>query len=150
MSFYKIDGETLHVADDYLTGPSFELSAANHLQFTYPVDGWYWFDTLKQAVTFFADAPPTITTWYMDIGPFFDRFGMLKLVVLSSSDPIIQAIVKDCQSRKWIDLQRPDVGQALDVIVSKNIGVTTALKTSILTTPVTKAENMAVCKLYFS
>lgn len=46
--FYKLDGELLF-------GPNFVLNAAYELrrdtkdQYSYPVDGWYWFDTAQQA-----------------------------------------------------------------------------------------------------
>lgn len=50
--FYKFDGELLF-------GPNFVLNAAYALYsntkdlYQYPVDGWYWFDTLQQAQAFF-------------------------------------------------------------------------------------------------
>ncbi|BBB61187.1 hypothetical protein UNDKW_2914 [Undibacterium sp. KW1] len=62
----------------------------------------------------------------------------------------MQAIIKDAQVRKWIDLTNPEVGTSLDYIMSKVAAVTPSLKTSILTTPVAAAENLALCKLYFS
>ena len=50
--FYKLDA-------DLLFGPNFVLSANYELrrdtkdQHTYPIDGWYWFDTEAEARTFF-------------------------------------------------------------------------------------------------
>jgi hypothetical protein len=66
-----------------------------------------------------------------------------------SSDLLVKALVSDIQCRKWIDLQRIDVGQAIDVLISKSLA-TAELKTAILTTPVSAVENMALRKLYFS
>jgi hypothetical protein len=43
--------------------------------------------------------------WLIDIGPFFDRFGTAKMAVLTSSDLGVQAILKDTQVRKWLDLK---------------------------------------------
>ena len=91
------------------------------------------------------------TEWLINVGPFFDRFGPAKLAVLAHTDPLVQALVKDLQVRVWIDLQRPDVAQGIDLLISKNVpGVTAALKTAILTTPVAPDENLALRKTYFA
>ena len=90
------------------------------------------------------------TQWLIDIGTFFDRFGAAKLAVLSSPDAIVQAILRDVQARKWIDLKRPDVAQALALISTKVSGVTPELIDAVLNTPVTQEENFALRKLYFS
>ena len=95
-------------------------------------------------------APPDPTEWLLDVGPFFDRFGASKLAVLSHTDPLVQALVKDLQVRKWIDLKRADVAQGIDLLISKSIpGVNAALKAAILTTPVASDENLALRKIYF-
>ena len=49
--FYKLDGQLLF-------GPNFVLNAAYELrrdtkdQYSYPVDGWYWFDSEERAREF--------------------------------------------------------------------------------------------------
>jgi hypothetical protein len=90
------------------------------------------------------------TEWLIDIGTFFDRFGSAKLAVLSCPDATVQAILRDVQARKWIDLQRQDVAQSLAYISTKVSGVSPELITSVLTTPVSDAENFALRKLYFN
>ena len=94
---------------------------------------------------------PTVPVWqwYIDIGPFFDRFGSTKMQVLTSSDPGVQAILKDIQVRKWIDLKIPEVSQSLVYVASKIPSVTQELQESILNTPVAEHENLALRKLYF-
>ena len=92
-------------------------------------------------------APVPVWEWFIDIGPFMDRFGTQKLPILASTDVTVQAVVKDMQARKWIDLERADVGQALDLLLSKGFAID---KAAILTTPVTDPENLALRKLYFS
>lgn len=87
--------------------------------------------------------------WYIDIGPFFDRFGSAKMQVLTSSDPGVQAILKDIQVRKWIDLKIPEVSQSLVYVASKIPSVTQELQESILNTPVADSENLALRKVYF-
>lgn len=95
------------------------------------------------------------TSNLIDIGPFFDRFDHFvpgtKLSILASTDATVQAIVKDVQSRKWITLDRPDVAQAIDVLIAKAIpNVDATLKAHIVGTPVQPEENLALRKLYFS
>lgn len=87
--------------------------------------------------------------WFIDIGPFFDRFGAAKMSVLTSADAGIKAIVTDCTVRKWIDLERPDVATALAYIGSVVPAVDATLRAAILTTPVGDHENLALRKLYF-
>ena len=88
--------------------------------------------------------------WLIDIGPFFDRFGAAKMAVLTSPDPGVQAILKDTQIRKWLDLKLPEVAQSVVYIGTKVPAVTTELQDTILNTPVAPAENLALRKLYFS
>ena len=88
--------------------------------------------------------------WLIDIGPFFDRFGSAKMAVLTSSDVGVQAIIKDTQVRKWLDLKLPEIASALAYIGTKVTSVTQELQESILKTPVAEADNLALRKLYFS
>lgn len=90
------------------------------------------------------------TTWLIDVGPFFDRFGAAKMAVLTSSSATAKAIVQDCQIRKWIDLKNPAVVAAIDALIAENIpGLNAALKAQILNTQPSAEENMALRKLYF-
>lgn len=95
------------------------------------------------------DTPENPTEWLVDIGPFFDRFGVAKMAVLTSVDAGVKAILADTQVRKWLDLKRPDVAQALAYIASVVPAITQELQDSILNTPVTPEENLALRKLYF-
>lgn len=50
--FYKLDEDTL-LFGKVVTSPTFELTISTKGNFEYPQDGWYWFDTRKEASTFF-------------------------------------------------------------------------------------------------
>jgi hypothetical protein len=50
--FYKLDGDLLY-GPNFVYGPTFELLAGNKDTYTYPVEGWYWFDTLEEACNHF-------------------------------------------------------------------------------------------------
>lgn len=109
----------------------------------------------KAGAPVFVDAPAVEQSaptweWLIDIGAFFDRFGAAKIAVLTSADPGVQAILKDTQIRKWIALNLPEVAQSISYIGTKVPAVTTELQSTILNTPVSVEENMALRKLYFS
>jgi hypothetical protein len=55
--FYKYESEILLYGQTEVTGPYFDLLRQNHAEYTYPVDGWYWFDTEEQAREFFGLPP---------------------------------------------------------------------------------------------
>ena len=94
--------------------------------------------------------PAPAWEWFIDIGPFFDRFGTAKMAVLTSSDVGVQAIIKDTQVRKWLDLKLPEIASAVAYIGTKVPALTAELQQSILNTPVEEKENLALRKLYFS
>jgi len=41
---------------------------------------------------------------FITVGAFFDRFGPLKYAILASDAPAVRALVKDCEVRRYIDL----------------------------------------------
>ncbi len=54
--FYKLDGALLF-GPHYVLNANYELRRESKDSHTYPVDGWYWFDTREEALVFF-DLPP--------------------------------------------------------------------------------------------
>lgn len=62
MSFYRKYMGSLVEAPNGVQEADFELLAQNHKDYTYPIDGWHWFDTHEQAVDFFnAVTTPMVT-----------------------------------------------------------------------------------------
>lgn len=53
MAFYKLNNRGLQVAPTSVEAPTFSLYADQKDTYTYPVGGWYWFDTEAQAYDFF-------------------------------------------------------------------------------------------------
>ena len=49
MAFFKSDEGQLLAAIERVSGPDFELRVELRDQYTYPVDGWFWFDTEAEA-----------------------------------------------------------------------------------------------------
>jgi hypothetical protein len=66
--------------------------------------------------------------WYIGVGPFYDRFGAYKLAILSSTDPMVQAVIKDSSVRKYLDLKgrRAELAQVVGLLQSKGFAVTEA------------------------
>jgi hypothetical protein len=52
--FYKLDGDLLY-GPNFVLGPygAYELRKEKHVEYEYPIDGWYWFNSLEEAKTFF-------------------------------------------------------------------------------------------------
>lgn len=95
-------------------------------------------------------APEPVWAWFIDIGPFYDRFGTAKMAVLTSTDAGLKAILADLNIRKWVDLKRPDVAQALAYVGTVVPAVDANMQLAILNTPVADMENLALRTVYFS
>lgn len=63
--------------------------------------------------------------WRIWVGSFFDRFGTAKIAILSDTDPVVQAIVKDASVRRHIDLieRRDELTQAIGLLQAKGHAV---------------------------
>lgn len=51
--FYKYTDNELFHGPNFVSSPDYELLAENHEQYTYPVDGWSWFNSELEAKAFF-------------------------------------------------------------------------------------------------
>jgi hypothetical protein len=58
MPFYKIDNEQL-ISSELLEGPNFSLSEVSKDEYVYPIEGWYWFANLDEAMQGVRTAPLT-------------------------------------------------------------------------------------------
>lgn len=45
--FYKFDGDLLY-GPNFVLNKNYELHRASKDQYTYPIDGWYWFDSIEE------------------------------------------------------------------------------------------------------
>jgi len=60
MAFYKLnDNKELEIAETCISGLNLDLHYLQKDTYTYPVQGWYWFDTEEEARIFF-NLPPLI------------------------------------------------------------------------------------------
>lgn len=108
----KSDGEEVlrYSADTAQTINGFDLVDYDHVEFVpdEPVP-----------------TPVNPANWKIDVGSFFDRFGASRLAILSSQDPLIQAVIKDASVRKCIDLigRRDDLLQVIGLLNSKGFAI---------------------------
>lgn len=51
--FYKLDGEVLLYAPNGVMAPDYSIDRSGKDDYTYPVYGWYWFDSEAEARLFF-------------------------------------------------------------------------------------------------
>ena len=51
--FYKLFSDFVAYAPNFVTAPGIELVRGAKDSYTYPVDGWYWFDSKQEAEAFF-------------------------------------------------------------------------------------------------
>ena len=49
MAFYKVVEGELVSAPSFVEAPSYTLNVDTHMDYEYPIDGWYWFDNEAQA-----------------------------------------------------------------------------------------------------
>jgi len=96
------------------------------------------------------EAPKADTSKLIDKGPFFDRFGTLKMSILMSADVTIKALLADINNRHWIDLSLAEVASSIAYIGTVFPELTTELQATILTAEVTPTENLVLRKLYFN
>ena len=50
--FYKLDGELLY-GPHFVLNKDYELYRETHTEYTYPIDGWSWFDSEAEARVFY-------------------------------------------------------------------------------------------------
>lgn len=60
---------------------------------------------------------------HIAVGSFFDRFGAEKYPILASSDALVQALVKDCTVRAYIDLDSAQLPAGLDMLVAAGFAI---------------------------
>lgn len=51
--FYKNDNGDLLFGPNRVLNANYHFYRENHSEYTYPTDGWYWFDSEEEARTFF-------------------------------------------------------------------------------------------------
>jgi hypothetical protein len=104
-----------------------------------------------------SDSPQTGTPaddprwWWIDVGPFYDRFGVDALAIAASDNGACKAVQSLASVRKYIDLKDARVAGLLDMLIATSQPtaavfapgsgpITPAKKDAILNTPTTETE----------
>lgn len=97
--------------------------------------GWTWDGE------FHAPHPALPTTVFaprhISVGSFLDRFGAQKWPILADTNPMVQALVKDCSVRQFINLDDAQLGGGLAMLVGAGHDIDPA---AILSAPVQDRE----------
>jgi hypothetical protein len=122
MPFYKRESDAIISGGNKLSGPDgLELSAETKDQFTYPQQGWYWFDSMDAALTYFAGSQK-VTGRRITKLAFRNRFTQSEKVAIEIAqldDPAapmrqramaaaLRASQSDVNASTFIDLDRAD------------------------------------------
>ena len=95
--------------------------------------------------------PPDPRLWWVDVGPFYDRFGADALAIAASDHGACKAVQTLTGVRKYIDLKDHRVAAMIDMLIATaqpaaqpwapgSGPMTAAKKAAILTTPTTEVE----------
>ena len=129
MTFYKRDGDTLLDAPNFVIGQGFELRAETHAENTYPVDGWYWFGSLDEAMIGLPkDTSPNAVTMRQA------RLALLSVGLLSAVDAAIASIPGaqgDAARIEWQFASVLDRSNPLLIRLIATLGLTDAQVTSL-------------------
>lgn len=77
--------------------------------------------------------------YWIDVGPFFDRFGAKALDITGSTDPQVQGLITLLLPRKYVDLKRQDLPSMLDLLVAKGL-INSTDKANVLNPQTTEYE----------
>ena len=113
--------------------------------------GWAWDGQQLHAPLLAPPAPPDPRLWWIDVGPFYDRFGPDALAIAASDHGACKAVQTLTGVRKYVDLKDPRIGQMIDMLIAMNQPdaqtfapgsgpMTPAKKAAILDTPTTEYE----------
>ena len=96
-------------------------------------------------------AEPDPRLWWLDVGPFYDRFGADAIAIAASDNGACKAVQTLTGVRKYVDLKDPRIGQMIDMLIATaqpaaqpwapgSGPMTLEKKAAILTTPTTEYE----------
>lgn len=86
-----------------------------------------------------AEVEPPPPARRISVGSFFDRFGAQKWPILADTNPMVQALVKDCSVRKFINLDDPQLAGGLAMLVAVGHAIEPE---AILSAPVQQGEGV--------
>lgn len=114
MPFFKRVGDELLTAPNFVYGPGFELHAEFKDEYTYPVDGWVWADSLDEAMSH-----PQLRQSVTSITMRQARLALLQAGLLGSVEAAIAALPEPNQSAARIEWEYSNEVQRHNGFVSE-------------------------------
>jgi hypothetical protein len=113
--FYKKDESQILYAPNFVEGANYVLVAENKDEYTYPVDGWIWANSLDDAISYFASSTDNITPF--DVQPEniklaankTDEAEFTKLVVMLNLSLQQNTIAPTDQITIWDYIKQPHI-----------------------------------------
>lgn len=124
MPFYKKEDNDLLCAPTSVLGPGFDLQAEKKDQHEYPIDGWYWYDTLDAAMLAMA-TPPEIVSVTMRQA----RLALLQAGKLAAVETVIATLPspqKEAAKIEWEYANTVDRVSTLTSLLGSAAGMTEA------------------------
>ncbi len=154
MSYYDLYGwfTTVEIPDRATELPPESVPAARVVGEPYPNWTGHEWAMLTYAEPVPAPEPDEdLRLWWVDVGPFYDRFGADALAIAASDHGACKAVQTLTGVRKYIDLKDLRVAGMIDMLIATGQPaaqpwapgsgpMTPAKKAAILTTPTTEYE----------
>lgn len=87
MGFYKKEDNQILVGENFVYSPVVTLKAEEKDNYTYPQDGWYWFDTFDEALVFFSKM---VNVTVVSVTPRQIRLKLLELGLLDTINNMLE------------------------------------------------------------
>lgn len=113
MPFFKRINDELMQTPNFVVGLGFELRVETHTEHVYPVDGWYWFDTLDDALS-----SPVFRTQIVEVTMRQARRALLQVGLYDAVNAAIEALPEPQRTSAKIDWEYSQVVQRHNDFVS--------------------------------
>lgn len=124
-TFYQYDSMRVFTGHTWEPGPK-DLIPSNWTHIAPPdeegfhiFDGVKWFTRAEYPTPPPAPEPPR----HITVGQLFDRFGEHKWTILASDNALAKALIQDVSVRSFVDLDRPDLRQGLELLVLEGFAI---------------------------
>lgn len=133
--FYKsVIGQGILYAPSFVHAPGYSLFADEIASYTFPVDGWYWFDSQTAAESSFITsiAPPTTAITKLAFRQRFFAFERVTMEIAQLDNPnasmqarqlaaALRSSNADLAASKYVDLGRADTQRGVQALESSQI-----------------------------
>jgi hypothetical protein len=92
--FYRFNGEQLSYAASSVYAPNYTLLAEDHEGIEFPIDGWFWFNSLSEAEAYFGINGATNVKWLefgaaLAVDPAINQF----VATIAQAAPVLHLMI---------------------------------------------------------